>query len=149
MKKLLLLIALVLALVSTGFAQKTAPAAGGYLVDSLHATTVTTPLPDSIRHVIHKLFKWGRLYGTVGAVSGGIMVASATTYIANRKDDWGTGVDLCLGTNAVVFGTISMIRFSRKRERQVLADLEQGQPLPPDVAAWLPFMSKVGQRKKK
>jgi hypothetical protein len=149
MKKLLLLVTLVVAVATTGFAQKITPPTGGYLVDSLHTTSVTTPLPDSIRQTVHKLFKWGRLYGTVGAVSGGVMVASATTYIANRKDDWSTGVDLCLGANALTFGTISMVRFSRKRERQVLADLEQGQPLPPDVAAWVPLVTKYGQRKKK
>ncbi|TGD83258.1 hypothetical protein [Hymenobacter wooponensis] len=142
MKKLLLLIVFLLALISSGFSQKTLPATGGYLTDSLHATVARVPLPDSVRQAVHKLFKWGRLYSTVGAVSGGVMVASATTYIANRKDDWGTGVDLCLGTNAMVFGTMGMVRFSCKRERQVLADLEQGQPLPPDVALWFPFVTR-------
>ncbi|GAB3229330.1 hypothetical protein GCM10027346_14700 [Hymenobacter seoulensis] len=137
MKKLILLFTLVVALGGASFAQTTVPVTGWYPVDSPGATAVRAPLLDSVRQVVHKLFKWGRLYSTVGAVSGGVMVASAISYIARRDDNWTTGVDLVLGANALAFGTVSMVRFSRKRERKVIADLEQGQPLPPDVAAWV------------
>lgn len=149
MKRLILIAAFMLSLVEVGVAQKAEPTTSRYLLDSLRAPTVTAPLPDSMRRAVHKLFKWGRLYGTIGALSGGIMVAGAITYVARRDDDWTTGVQLALGANALTFGTISMVRFSRKRERQLLASLEQGEPLPPDVAAWLPLVRTGSQRKKR
>jgi hypothetical protein len=68
------------------------------------------------------------------------MVAGATSYIARDDDDWSTGVELVLGANALAMGTISMVRFSRRRERELMAALEKGQPLPPYVTYWMPLI---------
>lgn len=107
------------------------------------------PVPDSVRQALHRLFKRGRLFSTISAISGGLIVGGATSYIIRKDDDWRTGVDLALGANAVIMGVSGMVNFSHRRERQLLATLEQGQPLPPYYTYWMPLLTPKSKKKNK
>ncbi|SNC68425.1 hypothetical protein SAMN06265337_2308 [Hymenobacter gelipurpurascens] len=146
MKNTLVALGLFAASISTGFAQQTTPVITP--TTTIAPVAVPRPLPDSLRQQVHKLFKWGRLASTVGAVSGGLLIGGATSYAVRGDADWSTGINASVGTSAAVMGAMGLVRFSRKRERQLMAQLENGQPLPEDVAAWLPLLTQRGSRKK-
>lgn len=139
MKKLFLIGGILLATSSASFAQQTEPPIATEPPTASAATTRPV-VSDSLRQVVHRLFKWSRLYGTIGAVSGGLVVAGAISYRARDDDDWSTGVNLALGANALAMGSISMVRFSRRHERELLKALEQGHPMPPYVTYWAPLI---------
>ena len=105
------------------------------------AATAAPALPDSVRQLVHKLFKRARLFGVLGTVSGGIAASSSTVYAANGDRHWTTIHGLFSGTFVLVTGTIDQIRFSHRRERQVLAALERGQPMPRYVTRSMPLLS--------
>jgi hypothetical protein len=142
MRKICVLLWLLMVISVAGFAQQTVPPPASSSVQM-----AAQPVPDSVRQVLHKLFKRGRLFGTISAISGGLMVGGAVSYIARDDDDWSTGVNLALGVNSLAMGTISMVRFSRRQERKLMAALEQGQPLPPYVANWMPLIPPKGKKK--
>ncbi|SNR86446.1 MULTISPECIES: hypothetical protein [Hymenobacter] len=137
MKLTLVALMLWLAASSTCFAQQTAPSPANS-VGAYQAGSVS----DSTRQVLHRLFKRGRLYGTIGAVAGGMVVAGATSYVARGEGNWQTGIDYVLGTSALASGLTIRVLFSRRNERKLLEDLAQGKPLPDYVVQWLPFAQK-------
>lgn len=148
MKKLFLIVWVLLAASNASFSQQTAPpVATETPVPSPVMAAATQPVSDSLRQAVHRLFKWSRLYGTIGAVSGGLMVAGAISYISRNDDDWSTGVNLALGANALLIGSSGMVRFSRRRERELMKALEKGQPLPPYVTCWAPLIPAKGKKK--
>ncbi|MGY2134161.1 hypothetical protein ACW9KT_18155 [Hymenobacter sp. HD11105] len=150
MKKLFLIVCVLLAASSASFSQQNMPLIATEQSSALPAMAATTqPISDSLRQAVHRLFKWSRLYGTIGAVSGGLMVAGAIGYIARDDDDWSTGVNLALGANALTMGSISMVRFSRRRERELMKALEQGQPMPPYVTYWMPLIPSKSKKKQR
>lgn len=149
MKKLFLIVWMLLTAGSASFAQQTAPPVATEQPTVSLAMAAPQPVSDSLRQAVHRLFKWSRLYGTIGAVSGGLMVAGAIGYIARDDDDWSTGVNLALGANALAMGSISMVRFSRRRERELMKALEQGQPLPPYVTYWMPLIPQKSRKKQR
>ena len=135
MKTFILLLLLVVAS-HLGVAQQ-APAVVGY-----PTPVAQQPVSDSLRHAIHKLFKMGRLISIAGGASGGLLVGSTVSYAVRGDTDWSTGLDLFFGANSLALGIHGMVQFSRKRERQVLADLERGKPLPEYVSTWLPMVTR-------
>jgi hypothetical protein len=146
MKKLFLIVCVLLVANLASYSQQTVPPiAIEQPAASPAMAAATRPLSDSLRQAVHRLFKRSRLYGTIGAASGSIMIASATNYIAKGDADWITGVNLALGFNALTLSTINMVRFNRQRERELLKALEQGQPMPLYVAY---SMSLIPQKKK-
>lgn len=149
MRKVKLAILLVVTTVSVGFAQTTVPNSAGYIAGSLSQNSNSGLLSDSTRQLVHTLFKWGRLYGTIGAVGGGLMTAGSTSYLVRGDQDWSTATNLGLGASAMFFGAVAMVRFSHHREQRVLAALERGQPLPGYVAAWVPLVARYGPPSKK
>ncbi|MBC8082032.1 MAG: hypothetical protein H7Z21_02370, partial [Hymenobacter sp.] len=121
MKGLFVIISLSLSLANAGFAQGTMPVA-------VPQTSATTPgnalgvsaastLSDSTRQAVHKLFKRGRLYGTISAVSGGLGFGSGIGYAIGGESFRNTGFSLIGGATALVMGTMGMVQFSRRRER--------------------------------
>lgn len=143
MKKLFLIVWVVLAASSAGFSQQ----AESPVATEPAIVAPARPVPDSVRQVLHKLFKRGRLFSTISAISGGMIVGGATSYIIRKDDDWRTGVDLALGANAMIMGVYGMVNFSRRRERELLATLEQGQPIPPYVTYWMPLLTPKSKKK--
>jgi hypothetical protein len=109
---------------------------------ALTDTVVAKPVADSVRQAVHQLFKRGRLFSTVGGVSGALVVSSGVTYAARGGLVWQPVTDILLGGTAVAGGVIGRARYSRRQERQALAALEQGYPLPPYVAELVPFLPK-------
>ena len=146
MKVLFLIVSLSLSIVTAGFAQGTVPAtvpqAGAPVPGNALEMSTASPLSDSTRQVIHKLFKRGRLYGTIGAISGGLLLGSGTGYAIGGETFRNTGYPIIAGATALVVGTMGMVQFSRRREREVLAALERGQPLPAYAVRWLPLARK-------
>ncbi|AHJ96162.1 hypothetical protein [Hymenobacter swuensis] len=100
------------------------------------------PLSDSTRQAVHKLFKWGRLYGLISTVSGGLVLGSSTGYAIGGDTNWKNLGSIAMGGTALALGTTSLVRFSRRRERAVLAALERGETLPPYVMLMSPFLPK-------
>ena len=147
MRKIFVLLGLLLAMSSGGYAQQTVPPPVVELPSDSPVQIATQPVPDSVRQAIHKLFKRGRFYGTVSAISGGLIVGGSTSYIIRDEDDWRTGVDLVLGANALIMGVSGMVHFSRRRERELVAALEKGQPLPPYYTYWMPLLSPKNKKK--
>jgi hypothetical protein len=99
-------------------------------------------LPDSVRQAVHQLFKRGRLYSTIGGVSGLVVASSGVTYAIRDGAGWSSGIDIVLGGTAVAGGLVGRARYSRRQERQALAALGQGYPLPPYIAEMVPLISK-------
>ena len=100
----------------------------------LEANASARPLPDSVRQAVHQLFKRGRLWSAVGGVSGGMVLGSGVTYAAKDGMTWQPLVDILLGGTALAGGLTGRAHYSRRREKQTLAALAQGYPLPPYVA---------------
>ena len=125
--RLIIPVVLLLGAGSTSFAQTATPA---------------RPLSDSTRQAVHKLFKWGRIYGLISTVSGGLVLGSSTGYAIGGDTNWKNIGSIAMGGTAVALGTTSLVRFSRRRERAVLAALERGETLPPYVMLMSPFLPK-------
>lgn len=120
-----------------------APASSAALTDTVVARR---PVADSVRQAVHQLFKRGRLYSTVGGISGALVVSSGVTYAARGGVVWQPVADILLGGTAVAGGLVGRARYSRRQERQALAALEQGYALPPYVAELVPFLPKKNRR---
>lgn len=99
-------------------------------------------LPDSVRQAVHQLYKRGRLFSTVGGLSGVLVASSGVVYLANGSSVWQPGIDLLLGGGAIGAGVAGRARYSRHQERKALSALEQGYPLPPYVAELAPLLPK-------
>jgi hypothetical protein len=99
-------------------------------------------LPDSVRQAVHQLYKRGRLFSTVGGLSGVLVASSSVVYLAKGSSVWQPGVDLLLGGGAIGVGVAGRARYSRRQERKALAALEQGYSLPPYVAELVPLLPK-------
>ena len=99
-------------------------------------------IPDSVQQAVHQLYKRGRLFSTVGGVSGAVGASSGIVYLAKGAAVWQPGIDLLLGGGAVWAGVIGRARYSRHQERKALSALEQGYPLPPYVAELVPLLPK-------
>ena len=138
MKNSALSVLLLYAGTTTGFAQVTtsAPQIPGM------TPAVYRPVSDSTRQAVHKLFKWGRLYGLISTVSGGLVLGSSTGYAIGGDTNWKNLGSLAMGGTALTLGTSSLVRFSRRREREVLAALERGEALPSYVMLMSPFLPK-------
>lgn len=136
--KLIIRFALLLGTTSTSFAQTAAPAP----VATTALAAPARPLSDSTRQAVHKLFKWGRLYGLISTVSGGLVLGSSTGYAIGGDTNWKNLGSIAMGGTALALGTTSLVRFSRRREREVLAALERGETLPPYVMLMSPFLPK-------
>ncbi|WP_310396429.1 hypothetical protein [Hymenobacter sp.] len=113
------LLMLTLGPVCTATAQVVAPAAGEQVAYP-GAVAMPRSVPDSVQQAVHKLFKWGRRMSIVSGAGGSFLLGSSLTYPA-----------IGLGATGVASGILGMVRFSRRRERRILAALERGQPLPP------------------
>jgi len=100
-----------------------------------------------MRQVVHKVFKRGRLYSTVGAVAGVTVFGSSLGYIIGGRSDWTTGLDLSMGAGAASFGIANMIQFNRRHERELIAALERGEPLPESMAYWVALLGKRSKNK--
>ncbi|MCC3151590.1 hypothetical protein Q3A66_02045 [Hymenobacter sp. BT770] len=148
MRIITLLVLLLLAAGNASFAQVALPAAAEQVgqpspTDSPRVRAATTAsLSDSMRQTIHKLFKRGRLFGTISAVSGGVLLGSGTGYALSGESFRNTGFSIIGGVSALVIGTMNMVQFSRRREREVIAALERGQPLPRYAVRWMPLVGK-------
>ncbi|RSK47366.1 hypothetical protein [Hymenobacter rigui] len=129
---------LLCAVATTGFAQVIAPAAQ----TPTSAPAVYQPVSDSTRQAVHKLFKWGRLYGLISTVSGGLVLGSSSAYAIGGDMNWKNLGSMAMGGTALALGTTSLVRFSRRHEREVLAALERGETLPPYVMLMSPFLPK-------
>jgi hypothetical protein len=99
-------------------------------------------LPDSVRQAVHQLYKRGRLFSTVGGLSGAVVASSGVVYLAKGTPVWQPGIDLLLGGGAVWAGVVGRAHYSRHQERKALSALEQGYPLPPYVAELVPLLPK-------
>jgi hypothetical protein len=99
-------------------------------------------LPDSVQQAVHQLYKRGRLFSTVGGLSGAAVTSSGVIYLAKGTAVWQPGIDLLIGGGAVWAGVVGRARYSRHRERQALSALEQGFPLPAYVAELVPLLPK-------
>ncbi|TVT40644.1 hypothetical protein FNT36_14340 [Hymenobacter setariae] len=99
-------------------------------------------LPDSVRQAVHQLFKRGRLYSTIGGLSGLLVASSGVTYVVRDGVGWSSGIDIVLGGSAVAASAMGKARYSRRQERKVLSALEQGYPLPTYVAELVPLLPK-------
>jgi len=137
--KTIIPIILLLGAGSTSFAQDAAPTT---VSPAAAATAPARPLSDSTRQAVHKLFKWGRLYGVISTVSGGLVLGSSTGYAIGGDTNWKNLGSIAMGGTALALGTTSLVRFSRRREREVLAALERGETLPPYVMLMSPFLPK-------
>jgi hypothetical protein len=146
MKALFLVASLMLSFVNAGFAQEavppTVPQANAPANANALGTSNASPLSDSTRQAVHKLFKRGRLYGAIGAISGGLVFGSGTGYAIGGEAFRNTGFSLVAGATSLVVGAMGMVQFSRRREREVLAAMERGQPLPAYAVRWLPLIGK-------
>jgi hypothetical protein len=142
MKNVSLFVSVLLLSGSISFAQSTTTPAVEAAVSSTALLPSTKPLSDSMRQVVHKVFKRGRLYSTVGAVAGATVFGSSLGYIIGGHSDWTTGVDLTMGATAASFSVANMIQFNRRHEREVIAALERGEPLSEFVRNWVPLLSK-------
>jgi hypothetical protein len=103
-------------------------------------------LPDSVRQAVHQLFKRGRLYSTIGGVSGVLVATSGVTYAVRDGVGWSSGLDIVLGGSAVVASVLGKARYSRHQERKALSALEQGYPLPAYVAELVPLLPKKNRQ---
>lgn len=135
--KTIISLVLLLGATSTGFAQTTAPVAPNAAV-----ATLARPLSDSTRQAVHKLFKWGRIYGLISTVSGGLVLGSSTGYAIGGDTNWKNLGSIAMGGTALALGTTSLVRFSRRHERAVMVALERGETLPPYVLLMSPFLPK-------
>ena len=110
----------------------------------LDATTLpqVKRLPDSVRQAVHQLYKRGRLFSTVGGLSGAVVASSGVVYLAKRTPAWQPGIDLLVGGGAIWAGVVGRARYSRHQERQALSALERGYSLPPYVAELVPLLPK-------
>jgi hypothetical protein len=150
MKKLFLIVCVLLAASSTSFSQQAVPPIAKEQSTAAPVVEAAAhPVPDSVRQALHKLFKRGRLFSSLSAISGGVFVGGATSYIIRDEDDWRTGVDLALGANALIMGVSGMVHFSRRRERKLLETLEKGQPLPPYYTYWMPLLTPKSKKKER
>ena len=140
-----ILLVLMLFVTSICFAQSTNSTVPGSEINTSIVQASTKPLSDSMRQVMHKIFKRGRLFSTVGAVAGATMFGSSLGYIIGGRSDWTTGVNLTLGASTTSYGVTNMIQFNRRHERAVIAALERGEPLPESMVQWVAFL---GQRSK-
>jgi len=139
-KSFLLLVCLLLMLGGSSLAQSsTATPQNAQLVEQLSLADSSV---DSTRQAVQKIFKWGRRLSWVAVVSGGLVTYSGISYTARGDGGWRTGIDIGTGSFATFIGVQGIIRFNRRHERQVLAALAQGQPMPRYVAQWL------GQKKR-
>ena len=109
-------------------------------------TVAARPVTDSVRQAVHQLFKRGRLYSTVGGVSGALVLSSGVTYAVRDGLVWQPVADILLGGTAAAGGILGRARYSRRQERQALAALAQGYPLPPYVAELVPFLPKKNRQ---
>lgn len=109
---------------------------------SASSAPATRPLPDSVRQAVHQLYKRGRLFSTVGGLSGVLVASSGVVYLANGSSVWQPGIDLLLGGGAIGAGVVGRARYSRRQERKALSALEQGYSLPPYVAELVPLLPK-------
>ncbi|UOR06950.1 hypothetical protein MUN82_07565 [Hymenobacter aerilatus] len=134
-KSLLILVCLLLTLSGSSLAQATtATSQSASIVDQ---QALPIPIADSTQQAVHKIFKWGRRLSWAAAVSGGLVTYSGISYTARGDGGWRTGIDMVTGGYAAFIGVQGIVRFNRRHERQVLAALAQGQPVPPYVAQWL------------
>jgi len=134
--KLLILLPLS-ALSITCLAQQPQPAAS-----SINPAPEVRRLPDSVRQAVHQLYKRGRLFSTVGGLSGVLVASSGVVYLTKGSTVWQPGIDLLLGGGAVWAGLAGRARYSRHQERKALSALEQGYSLPPYVAELVPLLPK-------
>lgn len=139
MKTIVLAALLLLGAVTVSFAQDSVSVSTGRNTSYL---ATTRPVSDSMRQVVHKLFKWGRLYGLVSTVSGGLVLGSSAGYAIGGDGNWKNVGGILLGGTAVALGTTSLVRFSRRHEREVLAGLERGETVPSYVLLMSPFLRK-------
>jgi len=142
MKKANLFVLVLLMAGSAGFAQPTTATAPTLAVSSTTVLASTKPVSDSMRQMVHKIFKRGRLYSTLGAFAGATVFGSSLGYIIGGHSDWTTGVDLSMGASAASFSVANMIQFNRRHERKVIAALERGEPLPESMAYWVSLLGK-------
>ena len=77
-------------------------------------------LPDSVRQAVHQLYKRGRLFSTVGGLSGALVASSGVVYLAKGSTVWQPGLDLLLGGGAAWIGVVGRARYSRHQERKAL-----------------------------
>lgn len=105
-------------------------------------SSVAARLPDSVRQAVHQLYKRGRLFSTVGGLSGAVVASSGIVYLANGAAAWQPSIDLLLGGGAIGAGVAGRVRYSRHQERKAISALEQGYPLPPYVAELVPLLPK-------
>jgi hypothetical protein len=91
---------------------------------------------------VHQLYKRGRLFSTVGGLSGALVASSGVVYLAKGSTVWQPGLDLLLGGGAAWIGVVGRARYSRRQERKALSALEQGYSLPPYVAELVPLLPK-------
>jgi hypothetical protein len=108
----------------------------------VNVSPVAKRIPDSVRQAVHQLYKRGRLFSTVGGVSGVVVASSGIVYLVKGAAVWQPGIDLLLGGGAVWAGVIGRTRYSRHQERKALSALEQGYPLPLYVAELVPLLPK-------
>lgn len=128
-------------------AAQQAPLAAANLSATLPDTVVAKrPVTDSVRQAVHQLFKRGRLFSTVGGVSGALVVGSGVTYAVRDGLVWQPIADVLLGGTAVAGGLVGRARYSRHQEKQALAALEQGYALPPYVAELVPLLPKKNRQ---
>jgi hypothetical protein len=134
----LLILLLPLAVANTNcLSQQPQPAAS-----SITPSPEARRLPDSVRQAVHQLYKRGRLFSTVGGLSGALVASSGVVYLAKGSTVWQPGLDLLLGGGAAWIGVVGRARYSRRQERKALSALEQGYSLPPYVAELVPLLPK-------
>ncbi|RZK29481.1 MAG: hypothetical protein EOO63_08985 [Hymenobacter sp.] len=109
-------------------------------------TAVAHALPDSVRQAVHQLFKRGRLYSSIGGLSGLLVASSGVTYAVRDGVGWSSGLDVVLGGSAVAASIMGKARYSRHQERKALSALEQGYPLPAYVAELVPLLAKKNRQ---
>ena len=128
MKTLLLLLASLLLASVSARAQAT-PAVADSLADVARQDTSLA---------VQRLFRAQRRGGLTNLVLGGLVVGGGTVLLANARPETtyqrvsGVGLGLAAGYYAyqLVDGLVQLRRFRAQREKQVLENLDNGQPLP-------------------
>lgn len=110
------------------------------------APLAAKPVPDSVRRAIHQLFKRGRLFSTIGGLSGALVVGSGVSYGVRTGQVWQAGADVLIGSGAVGAGIVGRLRYSRRQERQTLQALERGYRLPHYVTELVPLLPRRSQQ---
>lgn len=121
-------------------------AAQGLLPPTALTAAPASALPDSVRQAVHQVFKRGRLYSTVGGLSGLLVASSGVTYAVRDGVGWSSGLDVVLGGSAVAASVMGRARYSRHQERKALSALAQGYPLPAYVAELVPLLPKKNRQ---